>query len=69
MQVIQTVIKHFRVEAGDFSDSLSLFSPCSIDAVAGRDASHNLAVWRGLPVLKPISVANKTVKPTSMPTI
>lgn len=28
-----------------------------------------LAVWRGLPVLNPVSVTNKSFKPTSMPTV
>ncbi|CAI1183659.1 Uncharacterised protein [Serratia quinivorans] len=28
-----------------------------------------LAVWRGLPVLNPLSVTNKSFKPTSMPTV
>lgn len=28
-----------------------------------------LAVWRGLPVFNPVSVTNKSFKPTSMPTI
>lgn len=27
------------------------------------------AVWRGLPVLNPVSVTNKSFKPTSMPTV